>query len=486
MADDPAVSGPRATRSAPAAFEQVRAVADAVLYEGYVLYPYRRSSEKNRVRWQFGVLAPRAWAEVHCPETPGVAGSAESWRQRTECLVQASDDAVVHVRVRYLQFQHKSVERRTPDGRYAPVDRLEAEGELHLAFEEAVPRETDIRVPLADLLRAPTTTDVGAPAGEECEELPGGTGRVLRRRYAVEASATLHAERLGGAEAPCRLTVAIRHTGKPVTARAPREQALRHALIATHTVLGGEGLRFASLVDPPAWAEPHAPACRNLHTFPVLAGADGCHDVVLSAPIILPDHPKVAPESPGDLHDAGEIDEILTLRTMLLTDEEKREARATDRRVADIIDRVETMPPEVFSRLHGAIRSLEPQAPPGPPDRATAPWWEEGGDEGLSPATDTVPVEGVAVGKGCRVRIDPRAHGADAHDMFLAGRRATVAGVFHDVDGSVQLAVTIDDDPATEMHLWYGRYFYFRPDELHPAAAPDEERTDGRHRVVEA
>lgn len=50
MADDPAVYGPGATRSVPAAFEQVRAVADAVLYEGYLLYPYRRSSGKNRVR----------------------------------------------------------------------------------------------------------------------------------------------------------------------------------------------------------------------------------------------------------------------------------------------------------------------------------------------------------------------------------------------------------------------------------------------------
>jgi hypothetical protein len=445
--------------------EQVRAVADAVLYEGYLLYPYRRSSGKNRMRWQFGVLAPRPWAEANCPETAGVAGSAESWRQRTECLVRAAAHAArVHVRLRCLQFQHKGVERRTAEGRHEPVDRLEAGGELHLAFEEAVPRESDVVVPLADLLTDATTRHVAFPAGEDTEELPERAGRVVRRRWAVEASVTLRAERLAAGGDVHRLTVSVHNTGTSAGPRTPREEALRHALLATHTVLGGEGLEFASLVDPPAWAAPHVHGCRNLHTFPVPAGGPGETGLMLSAPIILPDHPQIAPESPGDLHDAGEIDEILTLRTMLLTDEEKREARATDRRIADILDRVDTMPPEVFSRLHGAIRSLEPQAPA----RATTPWWEEGGDEGLSPSTDTVPVGGTEVGKGSRVRLEPGGRGADAHDMFLVGRTATVAGVFHDVDGSVRLAVTLDDDPATELHLWYGRHFYFRPEEVHP------------------
>ncbi|CAL9351718.1 hypothetical protein SUDANB126_00493 [Streptomyces sp. enrichment culture] len=130
----------------------------------------------------------------------------------------------------------------------------------------------------------------------------------------------------------------------------------------------------------------------------------------------------MAPESPGDLHDAAEIDEILTLRTLLLTDEEKREARATDRRAARILDRVETMPPEVFSRLHGAIRSLDPAGPPPGDSPDPRPvWWREGADEGLSPATDAVPVGGVPVRSGSRVRLRPRGRGADAQDMFLAG-----------------------------------------------------------------
>ncbi|MFE0916470.1 hypothetical protein ACFW24_01650 [Streptomyces nigra] len=237
----------------------------------------------------------------------------------------------------------------------------------------------------------------------------------------------------------------------------------RHALSPHRTPLGPPSGRTTQLYG------------HDLGGVSSLGGDPPTARVLLSAPIILPDHPQVAPESPGDLHDAAEIDEILTLRTMLLTDEEKREARATDPRAAAILDRVDTMPPEVFARLHGAVRSLTPARPAAPPgEHPAAPpgerpaWWQEGGDDGLAPATDTVLVDGVPLGGGSRVRLRPRGRGADAQDMFLAGRTAEVAAVFHDVDGSVHLAVTLDDDPASELHTWYGRFHYFRPDELEP------------------
>lgn len=506
------------------ALAQLRAVADAVLYEGYLLYPYRRSSPKNRVRWQFGVLFPRNWVEQDGPVPPGISGSADSWYQRTECLVLSRrPDALVRVGVRYLQMQHKQVEEADRHGRYRPVESLRTDdGTIHLTFAEAVPHEQDVVVPLEELVREEHTVPVGSSDGEDIEPLPGGTGRLVRRRAAVGATSTVRAERVE--EDVYRLRIRTENTESAPDPRAARDEALRHALIATHTLIGGEGVEFVSLIDPPPGLEGHARDCRNAFTFPVLGGVSASAALrprdaeiqpttreatttregtqhtgrtVLSAPIILPDHPQVAPESPGDLHDAAEIDEILTLRTLLLTDEEKREARATDRRAAEILDRVETMPPEVFSRLHGAIRSLVP-APPGVPTEAghpavspcpegtapspaprdpaagvTAPadrptWWQEGADDGLSPVTDTVPVDGVPVGSGHRVRLRPRVRGADAQDMFLAGRTARVAAVFHDVDGGVYLAVTIDDDPAAELHDWYGRYHYFRPDELEP------------------
>ncbi|MGW6548020.1 hypothetical protein ACWGBH_34995 [Streptomyces massasporeus] len=535
--------------SSPGVFEQLGAVADAVLYEGYLLYPYRRSSTKNRVRWQFGVLFPRDWVEADGPVTPGVSGSADSWYQQTECLlrVRRPDSARVRVRVRYLQMQRKQVEEA---GR--PVESLRGDdGTVHLTFDEAVPRECEIEAPLDELLRGSRTVAVSAAAGEDVEPLPDDAGRVVRSREEIRAETTVTAERLS--DGLCRIRVTTTNTAPAPAPRTARDEALRRALIATHTLIGGDGVEFVSLIDPPADLASLVRACRNEFTFPVLGGeASDTGPVLLSAPIILPDHPQVAPESPGDLHDAAEIDEILTLRTMLLTDEEKREARATDPRAAAILDRVDTMPQEVFERLHGAVRSLTPATPtasadrlpsadgsaapaaaavdhvPGaaaspvpvahaaaPADRlpgaagspvpaapAAAPadrlpgavgspepvtfaaasadrpaWWQEGADDGLSPTTDTVLVDGVPLGGGSRVRLRPRGRGADAQDMFLAGRTAEVAAVFHDVDGSVHLAVTLDDDPAAELNNWYGRFHYFRPDELEPlepAGSPDE------------
>ncbi|CAM5574417.1 hypothetical protein [Streptomyces purpurascens] len=457
-------------------FEQLSAVADAVLYEGYLLYPYRRSSAKNRVRWQFGVLFPRDWVESDGPVVPGVSGSADSWYQQTECLlrIRRPGDASVRLRIRYLQAQRKQVE----DSGHQPVASLRTDdGTVHLTFDEAVPRACEVVVPLDELLDTGRTVPVGAAAGVDVEPLPAGAGRVVRHRDEVRAETTVTAERLS--DDLCRLRVRTANTGPAPDGRTARDEALRRALIATHTLIGGDGVEFVSLTDPPTDLAAPARSCRNEFTFPVLGGeAEDAGHLLLSAPIILPDHPQVAPESPGDLHDAAEIDEILTLRTMLLTDEEKREARATDPRAAAILDRVDTMPQEVFERLHGAVRSLAPVAPAAAPATAERPaWWQEGADGGLSPTTDTVLVDGVPLGGGSRVRLRPRGRGADAQDMFLAGRTAEVAAVFHDVDGSVHLAVTLDDDPASELHTWYGRFHYFRPDELEPlepAGTPDE------------
>ena len=204
------------------------------------------------------------------------------------------------------------------------------------------------------------------------------------------------------------------------------------------------------MTDPPRWAAAEAAACENIGTWPVLAGPPDCRDIVLSSPVILYDHVEVAPESAGDLFDATEIDEILTLRTLALTESEKRAARATDPRAAELMDRLDGLPPEMFDRLHGAIRYLN-----------SVP-------AGASPETDRVMVGGVPVGRGSRVRMRPGARRADAQDLFLVGREARVEAVLHDVDGNVHIAVSPDDDPAADLHRSHGRFLYFATDEIEP------------------
>ncbi|MFB9835879.1 hypothetical protein [Actinoallomurus acaciae] len=350
-----------------AVFDRALAVADAILYEGYLLYPYRRSSAKNRFRWQFGVLTPRAWAQARGTADAGVAGSAEGWWQRTECLLETGPDpgeAVVRCRLRFLQLVGRSIEERRPDGGHRPADDLVAGSRLAVGFDAALPRDLDLRVRVADVLDREERIDLRAPGGEDVETLGDDdgrpVGRALSRRWPVQGSVFVSATRCETTAPLFRLRIRVENTDDTTPPDAPREEALRRSLIATHSLLAARESSFVSLLEPPGWAEAEAHACANVHTFPVLAGEPGTRDLLLSSPILLYDHPRIAPESPGDLHDAAEIDEILSLRTLTLTEEEKREARATDPRGAAIVDRVDAMPPEIFSRLHGAIRSLGP------------------------------------------------------------------------------------------------------------------------------
>jgi hypothetical protein len=436
-----------------AVLDEVGAVADAVLFEGYLLYPYRASAQKNRLRWQFGVLTPDA-------------DGTEPTRNRTECLLEPGRDGVLHVRLRCLQLQARTP--HTPDGE--PVDGLVVDGHRHLRFEEGVPRQVDAAIAVADLLGGEDTVPVHLPGGREVEELrdSAGTlaGLVVRESWPVTARIILSATDLPGPYLVHRLRLDVVNDGVCAPG-VPREEVLRTSLIAAHTLLAARPGAFLSLTEPPQWATPFAADCVNEHTWPVLAGPADRSDLVLSSPIILADHPQLAPESTVNLFDGLENDEILTLRTLVLTDDEKAEARATDPRAAGIIDAVDAMPPEILERLHGAIRSMRTAGADSPAEQPPdqVPWWDPGADASVDPDTDSVLVGGVPVAKGSHVVLRPGT-GGDVQDLFLTGMRATVQAVVHDVDGGVHVAVSVDGDPAAEMQLAHGRFRYFRPDEL--------------------
>ncbi|MER7975397.1 hypothetical protein ABTX35_41440, partial [Streptomyces sp. NPDC096080] len=211
-----------------------------------------------------------------------------------------------------------------------------------------------------------------------------------------------------------------------------------------------------------------AARCAQRRCWPVLAGAKGSADTVLGAPIILYDHPEIAEQSGGALFDSTEIDEILTLRVMTMTEREKAEARATDPRAREIIDRCDAMAPGELQQLHGLLR--DPGREDAAFDTGGAPWWDPAADASVSPESDGVLIDGVTVTKGSLVRVTPRRR-ADAQDLFFAGQVARVTAVLSDVDGGTHVALVLVDDPAADLHDWYGRYFYFTPDELEPLPA---------------
>lgn len=468
----------------PAHLEHARRVADAILYEGYLLYPYRGSAQKNQARFQFGVLVPPAY---------GAVDGCELSANQTECLLECPDDAEVLVLVRFLHLQRRIVRAVSPDtGELHDVSSLEADGTEYTSWDEAAQRQQQASASVAGLLRQERTIEFHVASGEHAEDLTDaqgrGLGQLVRRWAALDGVIQLSAQRVAGPYGALRLRLRVENNSDPELPPRTRDEALHHSMIAAHALIGVPGGTFLSLTDGPEWAAAEAAACANVGTWPVLAGPEDCRDLVLSSPVILYDHPEVAPESAGDLFDATEIDEILTLRTLALTDAEKRQARATDPRAADLMDRLDNMPPEMLERMHGAIRYLratpaagvpgagprageqaagDPFADPAP-DRPPVPWWDPGSDSSVSPETDHVLVGGVRVARGSRVRMRPGSRRADAQDLFLAGRTALVEAVLYDVDGQVHVAVSPEQDPAAELNASHGRFLYFAPDEIEP------------------
>jgi hypothetical protein len=439
-------------------------VADAVLYEGYLLYPYRASAAKNRVRWQFGVVVPRGYSE---------GGGSEPWLMQTECLVEPGNASVLDGKVRFLQLEARNVEKVIDPERdlFSPVEALEVGGQRLLTWDDGVEREIDLfGLDLAEVVAAERCVPLELPEDRATELIRGKrgkiAGRIVRKRWPISAVVRVTAEALGSL---VKVRIRVENLSRwPAEFTIDRNLALRRSLVGAHTLLEVRDGGFVSLLDPPEWARPAAAACVNLHTWPVLIGDAARRDLLLSSPIILYDYPQVAPESPGDLFDATEIDEILTLRTMTLTDEEKREARGTDSRAGAIIDRIDTMPAEILERLHGTVRYLRQTASDPENKPENAPWWDPTVDRSASPEIASIRIGDVAVSKGSRVRLHPGRRRADAQDMFLEGRLATVEGVFFDLEDNSYLAVTLTDDPAADLYQWHGRFLYFAPDEVEP------------------
>ncbi|MFD0364822.1 hypothetical protein ACFQZZ_25575 [Nocardia sp. GCM10030253] len=433
---------------------QVRAVADAVLYEGYLLYPYRANSRKNQSRWQFGVLGP---------EGAAAAGHGEDTSLSAQCLVEAGEKSSITLTIRFLQLQRRVVE--DPNG--VELGELTVGSRSWITWDEATEREMTV----GPLSLVGITQPLRVPGGTDIEEIsdPAGdpAGRLVRTRLPLQGELALTVEPDGRYD---RITVRVRNAGASAT---DKHDAIARSLIGAHVIAELQGAEFISLLDPPADAADAVARCHHHRCFPVLAGPPGDHSMLLISPIILYDHPEVAEQSEGPLFDSTEIDEILTLRVMTMTDEEKAQARATDPQAAQIIDRCAAMTPEAMRQLHGVLRDphagqprLVPEIPIG------IDWWDPLADTAVAPESDAVSICGVRVSKGSRVRLHPSRR-ADAQDLFFDGKLARVTSVHEDVDGHAHVGVVIEDDPAADLHEWYGRYLYFAPDEIEPLNSPE-------------
>ena len=360
----------------------VERIVNAVLYEGYILYPYRASAVKNQQRFNFGALYPESYSIAQ--------SGTDAWNMQTECLVLAGTDTALDVKARFLHLLARNVcvpisdcGIRISDCReedFRVVESLEVDGQLFQTWQEAVERDVSIAtLKLNDLVKEPRRFAFEFPSRREIEPLRDASGKtvgvIIRKQQSIEGAIELQAvecvlkDNLPFANPQSafrnpqlfKVSVRILNLTKPRDESfKSRDDALMRSLVSTHTILGVRKGKFVSLLDPPEAFSEAVSSCRNIGTWPVLVGEQGERDCMLSSPIILYDYPEIAPESAGDLFDGTEIDEILTLRIMTLTDEEKREMRGVDERARQILERTETLPFEQMMKLHGAMRTVAP------------------------------------------------------------------------------------------------------------------------------
>jgi hypothetical protein len=428
-------------------FSPLEAVADAVLFEGYILYPYRPSAMKNRQRWNFGTLYPQAFADAQSPR--------ERSQFHVEVLLLASANTRVSIRLRFLQLTAPAGEHaesweegfarsRTLDG--LTIAQLAQGLEQELDFT-GLSGEPDV------------SSDEASSAPPSFEATPRLARLTLRAQL-------LH-------DGLYRLSVTFANASPaPAVESFSRRMVQNIAFTSAHLFLGVEQGEFVSLLDPQAEYEADARACAQDGVFPVLAGEAGGRSLMLCSPIILYDYPEVAPESAGNFFDGTEMDEMLALRVLTLTDEEKEEMRRGDPHARAILERTETLPEEQLARVHGAVRGLRRIT-----ERESAAACDTPVDmieQPFDPFAEHTPVNsvrvfGVELRIGDRVRLWPQKK-ADILDMELEGKIAAIESIEQDFEDNVQFAVVLEDDPGRDMGMLRqtGHRFFFSPEEVEP------------------
>ena len=455
-------------------------IVDAVLYEGYILYPYRPSSKKNRrERFTFGRVYPESYSEQQ--------NGSEPCFIQTECLVETSGaEAQLKVSVCFLhpmareigQFDDRQREPGSAEPRFHIVPELRVGKEVFQTWHEAVERRVEL-----PLLRVNTLTPAqhqqqfSFPAVRKLEAIVCGAepaGMVVRRQAAIRGLVEVSTQPLE----PGLVKVLVRignQTFVPQIDAADIDPMLLFTFASTHTIMQIQQGEFISLMDPPPRYKHASELCKNIGTWPVLVGDEGLRErhTVLSSPIILYDYPKIAPESAGPLFDGTEIDEILTLRILTMTDEEKSEMRRVDEQARQLLERTEALGQDSLLQLHGVMRRNEPVGALEPSQKL------ETGESrtpiefddffGAATALTGVSVGGTYLRAGSRVRIRPKAR-ADLLDLALDGQTAVIEAVEQDAEKRIHLAVVFENDPGKDLGMLRqpGHRFFYGIEEVEP------------------
>lgn len=293
--------------------DDLRRLSTTLLYEGCMLYPYRTSALKNhRPGWTFGALLPPAYV---------TRNRGESDRMQSQVLAIISADAELALEVRFLQL----CAARDEYGSASMVERcLSLSGRADSLL--CSPALSAFTFPLAN-----------SPSAR------------------LDGSAEIGAERIEGRT--YRINIRVQNiSSAPAEALENRDAALNYAFLSLNALLTLNSGEFISLLDPPGELRQAAECCQQIGVYPVLAGDAQARTSMLISPIILYDYPKLAPETTGDFFDSSEIDEILALRVLTLSDAERDEIRRSGQSGSEIVNRTSGLSPAEMRNMHGTFR----------------------------------------------------------------------------------------------------------------------------------
>ena len=412
-------------------------VVNAVLYEGYILYPYRPSSKKNRrERFTFGRVYPKDYSDSQ--------KGLEPCLNQTECLLQSRGGApTLEVAVRFLHPMRRDVGyiSEGEDASFQVVPELLENGVLYQSWQEATEREVTISLEPSDSSKINRKNlRFAFPSSRTMEPIYAESGAVraaiVRRQESLDGRVEVEVLPLDAGVLKITVRV-VNQTQLDGSQCDDQDAVIMRTFASTHTMLRAKGGEFISLMDPPAEFKAFADQCKNIGTWPVLVGdeSQGDRDTVLSSPIILYDYPQIAPESPGTFFDGTEIDEMLALRVLTMTDQEKQEMRGADEFAQRILERTEAAGTDHLLKLHGTLREVN--------------------------------TGGRQLRVGSSVRIHPKKR-ADAIDMMLDGKIALIEAIEQDAEGCVHLALVLEDDPGKDLGLARqpGHRFFYSLEEV--------------------
>src|SRR5579862_304951 len=251
-------------------------IINTLLYEGYSLFPYHRSSVKNQKPAPFGVIYPRAYHAYN----PQAAAEIQS-----QCIVLGKESFSVHITVCFLHLA------RTNTSGWQTVER-------RIETDDAIAPELLIKSE-----KVPFYFD----AENVNEMLPIG-GEVIVKTEAVE-----------DIDNAFKISVNVYNTSSLINAKnVSRDEALCQSFLSSHIILTATNGEFISVQDPPDGFSLEIQRCENKGTWPILI--DEANRTILCSPIIVYDHPKIHPQSKTDLFDSTEIEEALMLHFAAMSD----------------------------------------------------------------------------------------------------------------------------------------------------------------------